>query len=152
MAQAAGIVNRDGLANDQTFRDAMSASAEEIQQLAAGVRSLIFDIFPATIEVVWPKQRSVGWGIGPKKFTEQFAYLMLFKGHVTLGFYHGADLSDPDGLLPDTGGRQVAGTLSMRSLKLTGLDDVDQPALRSLIDAAACHQLSVARDCGQAPD
>lgn len=140
MAQTAGIVNRDGLTNDQTFRDAMSASAEEIQQLAAGVRSLIFDIFPATIEVVWLKQRSVGWGIGPKKFTEQFAYLMPFKGHVTLGFYHGGELPDPAGLLPDSGGKQVSGTLAMRSLKVRSLDEVGQPALRSLIDAAVGHQ------------
>jgi hypothetical protein len=140
MAQAAGIVNRDGPTNDETFTEAMSASAEEIQQLAAAVRDLIFEVLPEAVEVVWPKQRSAGWGIGPKKFTEQFAYLMPFKGHVTLGFYHGGDLPDPDGLLPDAGGKQVSGTLSMRSLKLSRLDDVGQPALRSLIAAAARHQ------------
>lgn len=94
-------------------------------------------MFPQTVEVVWPKQGSVGWGTGPKKFTEQFAYLMPFKRQVTLGFYRGGELPDPAGLLPASGGKQVSGTLSMRSLKITRLADVSQPALRALITAAA---------------
>jgi len=144
MAQAAGVVNRDGVENDEMFRAVMSASPEEIQQLALAVRAVIYDVSPAAVEVVWSKQCSVGWGIGPKKFTEQFAYLMPFKAHVTLGFYHGGDLPDPAGLLPVSGAKQVSGTLAMRSLKLTRLDDVGQPALRSLIGAAARHQATLA--------
>jgi hypothetical protein len=78
----------------------------------------------------------VGWGTGPKKFTEQFAYLMPFAKHVTLGFYRGGEIPDPEGLLPATGGTQASGTLSMRSLKLSTLEQVQQPALRSLIEAS----------------
>ncbi|MDQ4037969.1 MAG: DUF1801 domain-containing protein [Actinomycetota bacterium] len=144
MARAAGVVNRDGVENDEVFRAVMSASPEEIQQLASAVRAVIYDVYPAAVEVVWRKQRSVGWGIGPKKFTEQFAYLMPFKGHVTVGFYHGADLPDPAGLLPVSRGKQVSGTLAMRSLKLTHPDDVEQPALRTLIEEAARHQATLA--------
>jgi hypothetical protein len=80
---------------------------------------LIYDVLPQTVEVVWPRQGSVGWGTGTKKFTEQFAYLMPFKRHVTLGFYHGGELPDPHGLLPEAGGRQVGGTLTMRSLRIS---------------------------------
>lgn len=152
MAKAAGIVNRDGPANSQDFADAMSVSPVEIQQLAAAVRDLIFKTVPPAVEVVWPKQRSVGWGIGPKKFTEQFAYLLPFKGHVTLGFYHGGDLPDPGGLLPVKGGKQVSGTLSMRSLRITGLDDLGQPAVRDLIEAAARHQVALTSDSAPDPD
>ena len=61
---------------------------------------------------------------------------MPFKGHVTLGFYHGGELPDPRGLLPEAGGRQVGGTLTMRSLRITSLEQVGDPALRSLIEAA----------------
>ncbi|MBA2316057.1 MAG: DUF1801 domain-containing protein [Chloroflexi bacterium] len=103
------------------------------------MRDLIFDVLPQTIEVVWPQQRSVGWGTGPRKFTEQFAYLMPFKGHVTLGFYHGGELPDPEGLLRRSANRQVGGTLSMRSLRLTELDEVRRPALRALIEASTRH-------------
>lgn len=133
---AAGIVNSAGRANDAAFRDAMSGAPEDIEELARAVRDLIFEVFPQAVEVVWQKQGSVGWGTGPKKFTEQFAYLMPFKHHVTLGFYRGGELPDPAGLLPESGGKQVSGTLSMRSLKITRLDDVAQPALRALITAA----------------
>ena len=82
------------------------------------------------------KQRSVGWGTGPKKFSEQFAYLLPFKKHVTLGFYYGGELADPGGLLPASGGRQVSGKLAMRSLKIASLEDVKRPELRSLLEEA----------------
>ena len=140
MLDAAGVVNDQGRSNDAEFERIIATSTSEVATLARAVRELVFDVLPQTVEVVWPRQGSVGWGTGPRKFTEQFAYLMPFKGHVTLGFYHGGDLPDPDGLLPDAGGKQVSGTLSMRSLKLSRLDDVGQPALRSLIAAAARHQ------------
>ncbi len=136
MADTAGIVNDVGRSNDADFRRVIATSSAEIQELARAVRDLVFDVLPETVEVVWPKQGSVGWGTGPKKFTEQFAYLMPFKHHVTLGFYRGGELPDPAGLLPSSGGRQVAGSLSMRSLKIASLEDGLRPTLRALIEAA----------------
>jgi hypothetical protein len=136
MAESAGIVNEKGHAHDEAFERVIGPSSPEVQDLARAVRDLIYDVLPATVEVVWPKQGSVGWGTGPKKFTEQFAYLMPFKKHVTLGFYRGGELSDPAGLLPATGGTQVSGSLSMRSLKITSREDVARPELRALIERA----------------
>jgi hypothetical protein len=136
MAELAGMVNDRGRENDAVFAEITAGSSPAIQELARAVRNLIYDILPQTIEVVWPRQGSVGWGTGVKKFTEQFAYLMPFKGHITLGFYHGGELSDPHGLLPATGGRQVGGKLTMRSLRIISLEQVRDPALRELIKAA----------------
>ena len=136
MAKAAGEVNEAGRANDAAFASILDASTPEVRELATAVRDLIYDVLPQTVEVVWPRQGSVGWGTGPKKFTEQFAYLMPFKRHVTLGFYRGGELPDPDDLLPDEGGRQVGGSLTMRSLKIASLDEVRRPALRALIEAS----------------
>jgi len=136
MAEAAGVINDGGRSNDAAFEGVIGAASPEIQKLARAVRDLVFDVLPQTVEVVWPKQGSVGWGTGPKKFTEQFAYLMPFKRHVTLGFYRGGELPDPSGLLPRSGRRQVAGSLSMRSLKIASLEDVRRPALRQLIHAS----------------
>lgn len=141
MAKSAGIINRDGPVDDVAFRDVIAGSSKEVQELALAVRGLVFSVLPQTVEVVWPKQGSVGWGTGPKKFSEQFAYLMPFKHHVTLGFYYGGELPDPAGLLPAAGGRQVSGTLAMRSLRIATGADVARPALRSLIDAAAHHRV-----------
>ncbi|MFI6674523.1 DUF1801 domain-containing protein [Kribbella sp. NPDC050470] len=133
MAEAAGVVNQEGRDNDADFESVIAESSDHVQSLARAVRDLVYDVLPGTVEVVWKKQGSVGWGVGPKKYTEQFAYLMPFKNHVTLGFYRGGELPDPDGLLPTAGGRQVGGTLSMRSLKLTTLEEVRRPAVRELI-------------------
>lgn len=136
MAEPAGTVNDRGRENDASFAEIIAKSPAAIQELARAVRDLIYDVLPQTVEVVWPRQGSVGWGIGVKKFTEQFAYLMPFRGHITLGFYHGGELPDPRGLLPEAGGRQVRGTLTMRSLRITSLAQVRDPAPRSLIEAA----------------
>ncbi|MCV0402865.1 MAG: DUF1801 domain-containing protein [Chloroflexi bacterium] len=132
----AGIENRAGPGESTAFEEAMSASSDDVRAVARAIRELVYDVFPDSVEVVWARQRSVGWGIGPKKFTEQFAYVLPFAGHVTLGFYRGGELPDPAGLLPSEGGTQVSGALSMRSLKLGSPEDVARPELRSLIEAA----------------
>jgi hypothetical protein len=136
MAESAGVVNDQGAANDKAFDEILAGSSPVVRELARAIRALIYDVLPETVEVVWPRQGSVGWGTGPKKFTEQFAYLMPFTKHVTLGFYRGGEIPDPEGLLPGTGGRQVSGSLSMRSLKISTLEQVQRPALRSLIEAS----------------
>jgi hypothetical protein len=136
--RSAAIVNSAGPADRDAFDGVLSASSTAIRELAHAVRDLVFDVFPQTVEVVWPRQGSVGWGIGPRKFSEQFAYFMPSKQHVTLGFYYGGELPDPAGLL-GTGGSQVSGKLSMRSLKISDLDDVRRPELRALIEAAVRH-------------
>jgi hypothetical protein len=137
MAEAA-IVNPEGRANDAAFRRVIHDSTDEVKALAVAVRDLMYDVFPETVEVVWPRQGSVGWGVGPKKFSEQLAYFMPFAKHVTLGFYYGGELPDPAHLL-GSGGSQVRGKLSMRSLKLATLDDVRRPELRELVEAAVRH-------------
>jgi hypothetical protein len=145
VAEAAGVVNTEGSANDAAFRELIADPPEEVQEIALAVRDLIFDVYPDTVEVVWPKQGSVGWGVGPKKFSEQFAYQMAHKRHVTLGFYHGGELPDPADLLPDEGGKQVSGKLSMRSVRISSVEDVRQSALRELIEASVRHQLELVR-------
>jgi hypothetical protein len=138
MAEAAAVVNRSGRADHEAFDAVLTSSSAEVKQLGHAVRDLVFDVLPQTVEVVWPKQGSVGWGIGPKKFSEQFCYFMPFKRHVALGFYYGGDLPDPGGLL-GSGGRQVAGKLSMRSVKIADMNDVRRPELRALVEAAVRH-------------
>ncbi|HYI21571.1 MAG TPA: DUF1801 domain-containing protein [Candidatus Limnocylindrales bacterium] len=134
----AGIVNRNGRADTGAFDAVLAAFSPDVRLVAHAVRDLVFDVLPETVEVVWPKQGSVGWGIGARKFSEQFAYFLPFKKHGTLGFYYGGELADPAGLL-GSGGRQVSGRLSMRSLKIERVEDVAQPALRALVVEAVRH-------------
>jgi hypothetical protein len=58
-----------------------------------------------------------------------FGYVGAFKAHANVGFFHGASLDDPTGLLEGTGKR-------MRHVKLRWGQPVDAAALESLIEAA----------------
>lgn len=58
-----------------------------------------------------------------------FGYVAAFTAHANIGFYHGADLDDPHGLLEGAGKR-------MRHIKLRWGAPVDEAALTALIAAA----------------
>ena len=81
------------------------------------------------MEVVWPHQGTVGWGIGPKKMSEHYAYLAVHPAHVNLGFYRGALLPDPAHLLGGTG-------KTMRHIRIDSRDEVARPQVAALLRAA----------------
>jgi hypothetical protein len=58
-----------------------------------------------------------------------FAYVNAFTAHVNLGFFRGAELPDPQGLLEGTG-------KFMRHVKLRPDRDLDAAALTNLIESA----------------
>ena len=58
-----------------------------------------------------------------------FAYVNAFKAHVNVGFFRGAEIADPKGLLVGTG-------KFMRHVKLRPESDVDAAALLKLIETA----------------
>ena len=58
-----------------------------------------------------------------------FGYVNVFRAHMNVGFYHGADLEDPSALLEGTGKR-------MRHVKLKPDAATGPAALSKLIDAA----------------
>src|SRR6476659_3981287 len=58
-----------------------------------------------------------------------FAYVNAFTAHVHVGFFRGAEIADPCGLLEGTG-------KFMRHVKLSPDRDVDNVALRKLIETA----------------
>jgi hypothetical protein len=58
-----------------------------------------------------------------------FVYVNAFRAHVNVGFFHGADLADPAGLMEGTG-------KVMRHVKLSPERHVDTSALEKLIVSA----------------
>jgi hypothetical protein len=58
-----------------------------------------------------------------------FAYVNAFTSHVNIGFFRGAELGDPKGLLQGTG-------KFMRHVKLKPGVQIDELALRELVNAA----------------
>ncbi len=109
-----------------SFDEAISGSSPKVQEIARRLRQLIIDVYPDVVEVPWPKQWVIGYGVGPKKMTEHFCYIAAYKGHVNFGFYRGAALPDQEGLMEGTG-------KEMRHVKVRKVDEVDQPALRQLV-------------------
>jgi len=67
-----------------------------------------------------------------------FGYVNAFRSHVNVGFFQGAALKDPDGLLEGTGRR-------MRHVKLKPMQLFNSRALGALIDAAYAHVRAMER-------
>lgn len=124
---------------DQASFDALCARFDrEVQELARRVHALIVELDPGVVEVVWPRQGTVGYGVGPRKMSEHYAYLALHSRHVNLGFNRGASLPDPAGLLGGPGA-------SLRHTKLRSLADVEVPALAGLLVAARRERIQALR-------
>ena len=112
-----------------TFDDAIAGSSDNVEMIARQLREIIIEIYPDVVEVPWPKQKIIGYGVGPKKMSEHFCYIGAHSEHVNLGFYYGADLPDPKGLLEGTGKK-------LRHIKVRDADQVAKPALREMIESS----------------
>ena len=61
--------------------------------------------------------------------SEGYAYILPYTDWVNLGFYQGANLPDPEGLLEGTGAK-------LRHVKVRDIASADTPAIRALIQSA----------------
>lgn len=118
------------------FDEIVSKVSPHARQLAERAKTLIQSIYPAVVEVPWPKQRVIGYGVGPKKMSEHFCYLSVSKEHINLGFMYGAELPDPEKLL------EGSGTL-LRHVRITQLEQLSDPALRELLMVASKHRMPI---------
>lgn len=109
-----------------TFEQAINESSHEVQTIARRLRELVIELYPPVVEVPWPHQKTVGYGVGPKKMSEHFCYLAPQRDRVNLGFFHGANLMDPDELLEGTGKK-------LRHIKVRSIDDAERGAIRDLL-------------------
>lgn len=112
-----------------TFDDLMEDVPVEWETAARRLRELVVEVHPQVVEVVRLGDNAASYGVGPKKMSEAYCYIMPQKRWVNLGFFYGAVLPDPKSLLEGTGKR-------LRHVKIRSLTAVDDPALRALIEAA----------------
>lgn len=112
-----------------TFEDLVEITAESQKPTLARLRELILSIHPQACEVVRLGDRAATYGLGPKKMSEGYVYILPHAGWVNLGFYKGADLPDPDGLLEGTGKK-------LRHIKIRAVAEADNPTIQMLIQAA----------------
>ena len=117
------------IAKTGTFEDLLAISGEAVRPIACALREVVFETDPNACEVVRLGDRAASYGVGPRKMIDGYAYILPHKKWVNIGFYQGAELTDPDRLLEGTGAR-------MRHVKVRSVEDANRPALRVLVQEA----------------
>jgi hypothetical protein len=112
-----------------TFDELMAESEAALRPIATRLREMVCGIHPEAVEVVRLGDRAATYGLGPKKMSEGYCYVLPYRKWVNLGFYKGAELPDPDGVLEGTGA-------SLRHVKVRSFEEAERPATRALIEAA----------------
>jgi hypothetical protein len=112
-----------------TFDELLEGVEPNLAAIARRLRAVIRAVDKSTVETVRLGDNAATFGVGPKKMTDGYAYIMPMRGYVNLGFYQGALLSDPKGLLEGTG-------KGLRHVKIRSLAEADRPPIRALVAAA----------------
>ena len=114
------------------FDKILIQATPHVQSLTRQAKALIQEIMPEVVEVAWPTQKIIGYGVGPKKMSEHFCYIAVLKNRINLGFYYGADLADPTNLLEGSG-------KLLRHVKISQAAQLDDPAFRALVEQASTY-------------
>lgn len=98
----------------------------QVGELATRARRVVLATLPSgVIEVPQPEDNTLVFAMETQDGLQPFAWVGLFADHVTLGFYDGARLADPAGLLKGDG--------TARRIEFTEERVLDEPAVRQLI-------------------
>ena len=97
--------------------------------VAEALYSQVLRMHPEVHVLVWPKQRIVSFGIGPKKMSQHYAYIGIQSTHVNLGFYQGATLETSATHLEGTG-------KNLRHLKLHTVREAESATVSVLVQRA----------------
>ncbi|MEM1269376.1 MAG: DUF1801 domain-containing protein [Bacteroidota bacterium] len=114
---------------DDLLSERTSDQPPRVAEIARALRRIILDDFPEAVEVVRLGDKAASYGVGPKKMSESHVYVSPQKGYVNLGFWHGVNVSDPEGLLEGTGKK-------LRHVKVRTVETAESPAVRALVAAA----------------
>ena len=115
------------------WAELLAQLSPEVAALVTAADELVRRTDAEVVRVVWPHQKTVGYGVGPKKMTEHYAYLAVYGEVLNLGFNHGAAL-DHGGLLDGTG-------KSFRKLRVAGGETLEDPRLADVLRAARAERL-----------
>lgn len=101
----------------------MAALEPGLRHTAAELRRLVLDACPDFTE-------SIKWGNPVYELSGKVCYLGATKAYVSLGFFNGAALHDPDGIIEGTGKK-------MRHVKVRDLNETARKQLTSYVKEAA---------------
>ncbi len=106
----------------------LATYSSEVRDLAWRVRAAVLTVLPQAVEQVDVPSKLIGYSFG-QKMADVVCVIMPLKTAVNLGFARGTDLPDPAKLLEGTGKRA-------RHVKIKTTADLENPALRALLEAA----------------
>ena len=121
-----------GAAGD--WDELLAQLSPEVASLVTAADELIRRTDPGVVQVVWPHQKTVGYGVGPKKMSEHYAYIAVHPRHINVGCNYGAHLDD-GGLLEGTG-------QNMRKTTVRTVEDLGDPRLAGVLQAARKERLT----------
>jgi hypothetical protein len=112
-----------------TFEELLQITKDSQKETVVHLREVVLSIHPEAVEVVRLGDRAATYGLGPKKVSESYVYILPHTSWVNLGFFQGADLPDPDDLLEGSGKK-------LRHVKIHSATAAENSNIRSLIQAA----------------
>ena len=115
------------------FDDLLAIAKEPLRPIMSRLRETILAIHPEACETVRLGDRAATYGLGPRKMIDGYAYVMPHSEWVNLGFFQGASLNDPGGLLEGSGAK-------MRHVKVRSIADAERPEIRELVAAAVAER------------
>ena len=112
-----------------TVEEFLAPSSPTVRELALKTRELVRSTLPpGTYEGVHPGRNSLIYGTS-EKMADWICYIAPFKSRINLGFFYGTKLPDPEGLLQGTG-------KLLRHVKISRVEEIEQPAIKALLVAA----------------
>jgi Domain of unknown function (DU1801) len=109
-----------------TYQQVFGKAAPLVQEFAKVIADFILDFDKDVYVVIRAGEKSVTYGVGPKKMSEAYCYIMPQKDYLNLGFYQGSELTDPEQLLEGTGKK-------LRHVKITSLKMAKSKIIKDMI-------------------
>ena len=110
------------MADQKTVDSWMEELDPSLREIAQTLRLLVLQAVPDVSE-------SIKWGAPCYERSGKVCYLAANKGYINLGFFNGAGLNNPDGLIEGTGAK-------MRHVKVRKPEDIRPEVFAALVQEA----------------
>jgi hypothetical protein len=111
------------------YEDIRNLARPEDRPLCDALHALVLSIHRTPHILVWPKQKIISYGVGPKKMSQHYAYIGVQSSHINFGFYYGTSLNDQSGIVEGTG-------KNLRHVKIRNISQIKSKELLELLKNA----------------
>jgi Domain of unknown function (DU1801) len=108
------------------YEQVFDHAAYSVQQFANAISDFILEYDKDVHIVIRAGEKTVAYGVGPKKMSDAYCYIMPQKDYLNLGFFHGSELQDSQNLLEGTGKK-------LRHIKIKNIEMATSPIVQGII-------------------